>query len=282
MACEATYGGFNSPCAPHLNFWGDIHVSDFCFILIGMKPLYTKQEFESSKSRGLLPFECELCGKPFYGVKNEIQKYFSRTERGLRAIRNFKHCSIACQKNGQIYKCKQCGNDVYRTPGSFKQYNSKHVFCSHSCNATYQNMHKTKGYRRSKLEIWIEKQLTELYPTLEIHYNKTNALDVELDIYIPSLKLAFELNGIFHYEPIYSQKKLDRTKMFDQMKFQLCIGKQIGLCIIDTSHQTKFTEKSSIVFLDIIRKIVDDSICHTPPERITSAGLPGVPVVGNL
>lgn len=237
-------------------------------IHIDMKPLYTEQEFESSKSRGLLPFECESCGKTFYGVKNEIQKHFSRLKRGIRVLRNYKHCSIECQKNGKVYPCKQCGNDVYRTPGQFKQYNPKHVFCSHSCSATYQNTHKTTGYRRSKLELWIEKQLSELYPSLEIHYNKTSAIDIELDVYIPSLKLAFELNGIFHYEPIYSQEKLDRTKSFDKMKFRLCHEKQIGLCVIDTSSQSTFSEKSSKVFLDIIRKIVDESISatHHPKE----------------
>jgi len=45
-----------------------------------------------------------------------------------------------------------------------------------------------------------------LYPDLVIHFNKKDAINSELDIYIPSLKLAFELNGIFHYEPIFGKE----------------------------------------------------------------------------
>ena len=36
------------------------------------------------------------------------------------------------------------------------------------------------------------------------------AINSELDVYVPSLNLAFELNGIFHYEPIYGEKKLNQ------------------------------------------------------------------------
>ena len=79
-----------------------------------------------------------------------------------------------------------------------------------SCAATYNNKNKTHGTRRSKLECFIEKKLSELYPDLTIHYNQKDTINSELDIYIPSFKLAFELNGIFHYEPIYGEEKLNQ------------------------------------------------------------------------
>lgn len=130
-------------------------------------------------------------------------------------------------------------------------------FCSHSCSATYNNTHKTHGTKRSKLEIWLEEQLTTLYSNLEIHFNRKDAINSELDIYIPSLSLAFELNGIFHYEPIYGKEKLEKIQNNDGRKFQACLENNIELCIIDTSSQIKFAEKSSIKFLDIIIKIIN-------------------------
>jgi len=101
-----------------------------------VKPLYTDAQFNDAKSRDLLPFECERCGKTFYGVKNEIQKYFSRQKRGVKLHLLFKFCSKNCWRNGKEYECKQCGKVVYRTPTDFRN-NPKNVFCSSSCSAIY-------------------------------------------------------------------------------------------------------------------------------------------------
>lgn len=119
-------------------------------------------------------------------------------------------------------------------------------------------MHKKIGIRRSKLEIYLEKRLSFLYPNLKILYNDKAAINSELDIYISSLQLAFELNGIFHYEPIYGNKKLNQTQNNDERKFQACAENGISLCIIDTSQQKHFTEKSSQKYLKIICDIIDE------------------------
>ena len=93
---------------------------------------------------------------------------------------------------------------------------------------------------------------------MEIHYNKTDAINAELDIYIPSLKLAFELNGIFHYEPIYGKEKFDKTISNDKRKFQACLEHGISLCIIDTYHAKYLKKERDKKFLEIITNIVSD------------------------
>lgn len=220
-----------------------------------MKPLYTPLKFKQSKSRDNLPLECECCHKTFYAVKSQIQKVLA----GNSSI-SFKYCGRKCSgqsiKNGKDYPCAQCKKLVYKTPREIKRSKSNNVFCSSSCAATYNNTHKTKGYRRSKLEHWIESQLSRKYPNLHVCYNKTNAIGMELDVYIPSLQVAFELNGIFHYEEIYGN--LTQIQKNDRQKFQLCITEQINLCVIDVSSQIRFTPKSSQKFLNIITDIIDD------------------------
>lgn len=134
---------------------------------------------------------------------------------------------------------------------------NKYQFCSGSCSATYWNQHKTWGSNRSKLEKWIEEQFANLYPNLEIHYNRTDAINAKLDIYIPSLKLAFELNGIFYYEPIFGKDRLDKTQTNDGRKFQACLEKKIELCVIDTSSVKYFKHQNVIPFLNIITKIIN-------------------------
>jgi hypothetical protein len=132
-------------------------------------------------------------------------------------------------------------------------------FCCKSCAATYNNKNKQTGTRRSKLEVWLEEKLISIYPNLDIHFNRKDTIGSELDIYIPSMNLAFEMNGIFHYEPIFGQDKLEQIQNNDSNKFQKCQEKNISLCLIDTSGQKRFTEKSSQKYLDIITQIIDSS-----------------------
>jgi hypothetical protein len=208
------------------------------------------------KSRDLIDLKCNFCGKTFSKTKNVIQINIKR----CGTVNKF--CSSNCKGNSRsklntsIVKCFQCGKNIKKKSHQIGIMN----FCNHKCHALYFNSHKKFGYRRSKLEQWIEEQLTKLYPTLEIHYNKTDTINSELDIYIPSLKLAFELNGIFHYEPIYSQKGFERTKNNDLRKFQVCSEKGISLCIIDTYNVKYLKKERDKKFLDIIINHIDNKI----------------------
>lgn len=128
----------------------------------------------------------------------------------------------------------------------------------------YRNANKIQGVRRSKLEAWLEQQLLALYPLLEFHFNRKDAINSELDIYIPSLKLAFELNGIFHYEPIFGSEKLGQIQNNDQRKHQACNERGIELCLIDTSSLKYFKPEKAKKYLSIITSIID----NCGPDRV--------------
>lgn len=222
-----------------------------------MKQLYTQLEFNNAKGNDKLPLECQNCNKIFFAKKS----YIKTTKNKFNA---FKYCSRKCMGeyftniNTKTIKCINCDRLIIR---NLYQYNkSKNHFCSRSCAATYNNTHKTYGNRISKLEKWIKEQLDKLYPTLEIHYNKKDIINSELDIYIPSLKLAFELNGIYHYEPIHGPTKLAQIKNNDNRKFQACHENNISLCIIDTSQQNYVKPKTSQKYLDIIINIINSNL----------------------
>lgn len=171
-------------------------------------------------------------------------------------------CSLSC--HGKYYTkakkvfCKNCGKEFIKLFSEIKKHPNN--FCCRSCAATYNNTHKVSGYRRSKVELYIEKELTKKYSKLGILFNNKEAINSELDIYIPSLKLAFEINGIYHYEPIHGEDKLSRIQKNDENKFLKCQEKGISLCILDVSSIKYFKEEKVKKFLDIITKIIDDEI----------------------
>lgn len=199
-----------------------------------------------------LEYTCAQCHLPFTRSRKDGRR------------ENPKYCSKACYSlcfNLTVkVPCGHCGAQVVRQRRYITLSKSGHVFCDRSCSASYNNTHKTVGYRRSKLEIWLESQIPSLFPDLEFTFNKKDAIDSELDIYLPSLKLAFELNGIYHYEPIYGSDKLDQIKNNDHRKFQACTERGIELCIVDTSSHTYVTPKTSQKYLTIISSVINQRL----------------------
>ena len=221
-----------------------------------MKPLFSQQEFNLAKSTDKLLCQCYNCNKKFTTTKNNI-RYELNHNRG-----RVKFCSQECNnlfnnpKN--IVKCLNWNISFHKTKSNIRT--SPNHFCSKSCATTYNNKNKTHGNRRSKLESWIENKLLDLYPSLDFHFNRKDTIGSELDIYIPSLNLAFELNGIFHYEPIYGSNKLNQIKENDISKSKACHEAKIDLCVIDTSQQKYVKESTSQKYLDIIINIIKERL----------------------
>lgn len=200
----------------------------------------------------LVNINCKFCNKMF---TREIQRY----NRDSKIYSNI-FCSRECRSKHSSKKikvnCTHCGKEFIRK--STPDYRcSKNRFCSCSCSAIYNNTHKTTGCRRSKLEIYIEKRIKEIYGEDFALFNNKEVINSELDIYIPSLKLAIELNGIFHYEPIYGEEKLQSIKNNDERKFQACIERKISFCVIDTSKFKNFKEYRGEETFKIIQEIIE-------------------------
>lgn len=226
-----------------------------------MKILIDIADLVKYKSRDKIPLECEYCKNTFFLSKNYVQCALKGNSHAQGRFCS-RQCGFNSQKTDKIQlACKQCNKTFERFPGNIT-YNQKrgriNHFCSTRCNGLYNSQHKTTGSNRSKLEKWLSIKLAEMYPNLFISYNDRETINAELDIYIPSLKIAFELNGIFHFENIFGQ--LERTQNNDKRKFQACIEKGISLCVIDTSKQKYFKEKNSQQFLNIITNLINSKM----------------------
>lgn len=228
-----------------------------------MKPKYTDEQFKQAKAVDKLPLECENCGQTFFQKKCYVQTAIA----GRNTVR-YKYCGFKCLGKSQDRKlevaCDQCGKKRLKLRCQVK--NTKHNFCNRSCAATYNNLNKKYGIRRSKLEIWLESEIRAKYPDLIVEFNKKEAIGSELDIYFPSLKFAVELNGIFHYEPIHGADRLDQIQNNDDRKFQACLERGIELCIIDTSYFNNFKINKAQNFLSIICNIIDKKLVNSSPN----------------
>lgn len=198
---------------------------------------------------------CDFC-------KSVVERPLSVYNRGLKRNQKGYFCSRPCvhQFNCVERNCSQCSKKIKRSNSQAAKFANS--FCSQSCAATYNNTHKTKGIRRSKLEKYLEEQLALLFPNLEIQFNHKKAICSELDIYIPLLKLAIELNGVFHTQPIYGESKLRKIQDNDLVKKEACYIQLITLVSIDTSHQKQFTPESSKEYLNTIVEVIESKLSH--------------------
>lgn len=195
--------------------------------------------------------ECKNCGR-------QVTKPDGRYNESIKNGWNF-FCSISCrysyQEKGKEIPCAQCQKLIRKTPAQVRQTISN-VFCSKSCAAFYNNSHKHSGTRRSKLEVFIEQRLREEFPKLDFECNTNHLIGKELDFYFPELRLAIELNGIFHYQPIYGQEKLARIQENDREKARRCVEARIELFVLDVSERIYLTQERRETYWTTVKELV--------------------------
>ena len=160
-----------------------------------------KKIFIDGSNRTCYLLTCNQCGKTAYHPRYVI----------LRSIKNKKQhffCNQICtklfQNTAKTIICETCKLPFVKFINQINK--TKHDFCGHKCAAIYHNKNKTYGSRRSKLENYLEENIRQYFEYLNVKYNDVTTINSELDIYIPSLKLAIQINGPLHFTPIYGDK----------------------------------------------------------------------------
>lgn len=209
-------------------------------------------------------YVCAGCGvegyKHQYLLKRNVNNYCSRScfhkskicrveincmwcgvlfskKKSLFSYRENHFCSRVCSSKFQDKKddveCFVCGKQFKKS--HYKSKNKPRHCCSLDCVKVLNNNFKDWGSSRSKLEFAIENHLGIIFSVLDIRYNKTDT-GYELDIFIPDLKLAIEINGIHHYENIFKNNRFERTQQIDREKIVKCNELGINLIVIDVSR----------------------------------------------
>ena len=194
-----------------------------------------------------------LCKKPkqyYYVAKKRNQTLFFCSQQ---CKSNYYH-NIS-KKNLLQDNCGYCDKSITISPSEKRKSISGKSFCSQSCAASYNNKLKRKS-RRSKIEKKFYNLLVKEFPQLKILANDKTMLDgLEVDIAIPSLKLAIEWNGIVHFKPIYGKTKLNKIQNKDSEKLKIASNKNINLIVItDLVSNDKILKKA----FNNVKKIIND------------------------
>lgn len=168
--------------------------------------------------------------------------------------------------------CEECGRIFFATKSQIKEAlknNPRRTvqYCSRSCITKHKNRTMIQGKNRSTLEKFINENLPSRYPDLEILFNRWDILGGdELDIYVPTLKIAIELNRRFHYENVLNNAegrvRLERAIRTDLRKRKKCRERGITLYEIDTRSMSTYSNKKARYFLNMVSDLIEARLKH--------------------
>lgn len=189
-------------------------------------------------------FCSHTCGARFnnnlkYGWLQEIRKQAKLLRDEAKEIR----------RKGVDWTCPVCK----KTINISISYSKKIKFCSGTCRNKVNNQ-LIKG-KRSKAEKHLEEQLKIAFPTWEIEFNNRKILNgLELDVYIPHLKLAIEWNGIFHLQPVRNDAGFfEKMQLRDQKKANTC--KELGINLLTICDRTSSTRFIRETVAELVKKL---------------------------
>lgn len=187
-----------------------------------MKKYWETHDFNNENKKRIetnkIKFDAEYYQQSQQYIENKksiIENYKSTIN--LKLLNKYSHLNIISTDNNlHIFHCTNCKSNFEISRELLKNRLKGQVELCTNCNVC--------GSSKSGLELQLYKFIKENYDGI-IQTNKRKILDnkLELDIYLPELKLAFEFNGL------YWHSNLKKDKNYHINKTNKCLEKNINL-----------------------------------------------------
>lgn len=290
LQCEICNKIFHKPKNQVLSYIKRNKGGSFCSLNCSNKD---RNERSNSKK---ITIKCFLCGKQIEKRKYEVLErnfcsrkctatHYGQLNKKPKQIRNPKPIIPLIHK-----KCSLCDSELLRSWRDVRNSKTKTFFCNKSCKTKYLHKFQIKHKCRSKAETYLCNLIKTEFPNFEIQENVRTILSgsLEIDIFLPSKKLAIELNGPVHFFPIWGQETLEKVQNKDLRK-QIEIQKLgLNLLVVDISrlNSTKKTEKFlDEYFVSHIKAVIEAGDGANLPANTCSYTLDTSqtrPLLGNL
>jgi len=121
----------------------------------------------------------------------------------------------------------------------------------HEANTAVRQASKTG----SKLELFLFNRLLQDGYVVEFH-KEQNLLNtkLQLDLFLPKLNIAIEVDGPSHFAPVWGEDTLKRNKGYDNKKTGLILGK--GLSLIRVKQSKDFSKaRATVIYRELLKSI---------------------------
>lgn len=109
----------------------------------------------------------------------------------------------------------------------------------------------------SKLETYLLNQLLKDGYRVEFHKEQTlSNTKLQIDLFLPTLNTAIEIDGLSHFEPVWGQDTLSRNQGYDNKKTGLILGK--GLVLIRIKQLKDFSPSRAKVLYNELKTILEN------------------------
>ena len=192
-------------------------------------------KFAKKNKEPVQPHKCKTCDADVIPTPSQKWKLKNKVIDGVFCSRN---CRAKSQQRRHTDNCKVCGKEVTRLMSQVRKSISGNIFCGPQCGSIWSNWQGPKFNNPSKLEIDIVAQLHKDFPKLKIKTSDNQVIGSQLDIWIPKLNLAIEINGPHHFMPLRGEvEKYLNTLKNDIRKWSAARDAGIKLYVLNSSEQ---------------------------------------------
>lgn len=237
------------------------------------------KELSDNEKRQLLYNEYEINRKSFSDIANEYDTYANKVRRDAIKLKIKIRDKSEAQKN-----VLSMGKADHPTKGKQRSIDVKNKI-GHSVMKSWEEIDKTELESRkqkardnwhklsddikenilheansavrkaSKLGSKLEHHLLNclIKDGFKVDFHKEQSLlntKLQIDLFLPTLNVAIEVDGLSHFEPVWGEDSLKRNKKYDNKKSGLILGK--GLVLIRIIQKKDYSKaRAEVIYTEL-------------------------------